>query len=764
MPLMFTLVFSFMAGILVAINIYLSLTALLISITLLFLSVVTLNISMLSTRPGTECTKQNWLSFLSVLMSLFLGLYVTIFEIDKQLKSRVNQFESGVRTLAVIENFPHDTLYGQKALISNDSGFYQSYWPKGVKIRRGELWSLLCNYQPIKPVISPGAFDPARYSFINRINGNCLVKEYKKRSEVDFGLNAVRNHLYFWIYNQPLSIETKGIMLALLLGNKHGLTQDQKTLLQESHTSHLLVVSGLHLSLVFMIFFFFSGFLGRFISIWLHIPASHFQWLAGILSIVTYAALCGFPVPTQRAMIMFLVPFGFYINKQIITTDQVFWTAMLAVLLFDPLAIMSFSFWLSFVAVGILLLAISNGRAIVKSQFAAGALRWIMPQVAITVALTPFLWLMGLASNPASFLVNLVAIPLVSFLLIPLLILMLLIGQVSPDFLTPMGRLFEWLSHILSDIQQWGQTYQGTFIPKFSGILLFALFSLFFILPRGLPGKWTIQLFLLFSFVWQLIAPTGIKEGLNIYLLDVGQGQSAIVQQGAYFMMIDSGPGLPEAGAFRRVVLPFLDAKLDRELSAVIYSHNDSDHVSGYLNAPHEINSPLWLFGEPDVKNSAACRRHQSIAVGDMNIKILAPFSGTDFSGNRSSCVIQITSRHGCILLPGDIDKLIEYAIMANSANRSDHCDVLVASHHGSSSSTSQDWLEFFTPKIFLVSAGKMNRFGHPGTDIINKVRKMDIPWLSTQSEGSVWIQLIEGELNIRNLNRNRFYWEFVLQ
>lgn len=770
MPLMFTLVFNLITGLLVAINIQLSVFALLLCIAVLTGWLIGLSIHRSyfdsSDIIGRQLVSSLWQPFLLVLIVFLFGILITTLQIKRGMQSRVVDYEQNIATFAVIEGFPNKTVFGQKTVITTHSGRYQSFWPNDIILRPGETWRINCTYQPVLPVVSPGAFDPAKYSFLNGIDGNCRVTDFKKTTVEVSLINRVRASLYYWIYQQPISIDTQGIMLALMLGDKSGLTPQQKSLLTNSHTSHLLVVSGLHLSLVFLIFFWLSGIPGRVMSIFFNIPARHFQWIAGMVSVGLYAALCGFPVPTQRAMIMLFVPFCFYFSQKAVASDQVYWTAMVVVLLVDPLAIMSFSFWLSFSAVGILLLVLSTGQSAKNPTMTKSLLLWLKPQVVISIALIPFLWLMGLAANPASLFVNLLAIPLVSFLMIPLLILMLASSLLLPDYVWYLAKLFQFFGYLLSVIQQFGQSYQGTLVPGYSGIFMFALLSITLALPNGLPGKKRFQVFLLLSLFCQLLKTTLPEKGLNLYLLDVGQGQSAIVQQGDYRFMVDSGPGLPDSGAFVRVVLPFLDSRLSRNLDAIIYSHNDNDHVSGYLKAPSILNSPIWLFGEPEIDGFNTCAQGQTIHQKGLSVSLLAPFDKPDYSGNRSSCVVKIVSEHGCILLPGDIDKLIEYAIIADENLKYESiksCEVLVASHHGSASSTSMDWLTLFGPKLFLVSAGKFNRFNHPDPSVIKKITSMNIPWLTTQTRGSIWVQIINGKIQVRELNRSRFYWELPL-
>lgn len=696
-------------------------------------------------------------------MAYLLGVILGFNEISERLTSRVSESQHGnvVSIDAQVIGFPVKTDFGQKILIRSKKYKLQSYWPGKIELLPGQHWKVDCKLKMNIPVLSPGAYDPSYHSFLQGIDGGCQVQTFELIAYKPDFFEINRIQLRRWIDERRLESHQKSLILALLMGDQSGLGAQQKQLLRDSNTSHLFVVSGLHLSLAFIMFFGLSGLFGKLVGFQYWRPISDLQWTCGMIAAFVYAAICGFPIPTQRALIMLAVPFIFHIKRFSMVNTQAFWIAFLMVVLFDPLAILQFSSWLSFGAVGILLMGMAGRKPLKAPNVFRSANLFFRPQWLIAICLAPILWLMGQASNPASVIVNLIAIPMVSLLVLPTLILMLFSSLLDFNklvFMTEkiMASLLEGLLILLD----WGASLKTDYLPEGVSILIYSIFVLLVLLPPGLPGKTQTSLFMVFAFIVYSIWPANPPIGLNIYLLDVGQGQSVLVQQDNNRILIDTGPGMPNSGgAFLRVVMPFLNKHGAKKLDAVIYSHADSDHVSGLQFAPDHLQSPLWLFGEPGSSILAQCEYGQQWNFGALNVEILSPFMQMPVSGNRASCVVKIKSKDGCVLIPGDADKLMEYVVLDN-VKKFNHCNILVASHHGSESSSSGQWLDRINPQLFLISAGRLNRFNHPSAQVIDKVEQRGIPWRSTQEEGSIWVQMVNEKVSVSPMVKQLFYWQ----
>ena len=460
---------------------------------------------------------------------------------------------------------------------------------------------------------------------------------------------------------------------------------------------------------------------------------------------------------------MLLVPCTAHYLRRPTAWAESFSVAMLLVLVWDPLALLQMSAWLSFLAVAALLIGLQGrprGRKKGVQRYQHLLLLWVKPQWVVALALAPLLWYMGVPGNPASILVNIVAIPLVSLALLP--------GLIAAVFITvcfPFAVGDWWFSALnqgfalLEAIMQWGGAFQTQMIPTPASILVFAFFAALVLMPSGLPGKRMAMALMLGIFATHQLWPKEQVQGLQLFVLDVGQGQAILVHQDNHWLLIDSGPGLvDQGGQFFQVIVPFLRRQGVSKLDMVVFSHHDNDHIGGMKRSPEWIESPLWLFGEPEM-GLQGCYAGQEWQLGAMTVSVLSPFSGVAVSGNSASCVVQVRSDDGCILIPGDIDKLAEYRILASRESFA-RCDLLVASHHGSSSSTSQDWLATFQPELMVISAGRDNRFGHPTLAVKDTLSQFGIPWRSTHLDGTLAVTQLKGRKSIDVPTNLPFYWQ----
>ena len=700
------------------------------------------------------------------LVCLFGAFYMQ-HSLMAKMGSKVSVAEQGLEIALVgdVVGKPRETLYGWQSTFRSEKRLLVAYWPTTLRPQTGDRWSISCVLQQINPVLSPGAVDPSKQAFLKGVDGRCSIKSGIRLQSSASWTVQWQSTVQQWINSQPFEGTYKAYVTALLLGDRSQLDDRQRQLMREAHTSHLLVVSGLHLSLVFALFFTVSGWIGRMLLVQHIRPLSDFQWAAGIVAATIYAALCDFPLPTQRALVMLTVPAFLHFMRRGVSWGTAYVLALGSVLLWDPLALMQFSAWLSFGAVAALMLGMRSRPVTSKStsvRLKTVALMWIKPQWLVALALAPVLWLMGVASNPASVLVNLIAIPLVAFGLLPGLMAVFFLSFVLPS--APILWAVVWINHgfdALERVMVWGGQYQLSTVPTDASIGLFGLWVVVMLTPAGLPGKMATGWVVLVVFVIRLLWTTAPSTGLELYVLDVGLGQATLVRQDAHWIMIDSGPGLIEGGGqLARVVMPFLRKQGVKQLDAVIFSHHDTDHIGGLDNAPTWLNSALWLFGEP-VKGTYACQVGQQWQFGPMQVKILSPGIMGTVEGNAASCVVQVTSPDGCVLIPGDIDKLTEYAVLSRLDLSSQHrCPVLVGSHHGSTSSTTHAWLTTFSPTLMVFSAGRNNRFGHPNREVTDKLAAHAIPWRSTHVDGTLKIVQTRGIVEVDALVSPFFYWQ----
>jgi len=408
--------------------------------------------------------------------------------------------------------------------------------------------------------------------------------------------------------------------------------------------------------------------------------------------------------------------------------------ALILVLLWDPLAAMSVSFWLSFLAVLLILYFI-------KRQSQRPTWMVIKIQLFLSLAMLPLTMLFFGTASLTSPLANLLAIPWVSLVIVPLSLLALLFMPFS-SFLSTQSMalasmaidlLFKGLeiisSSFLSDI---------SFAEIPAILLLFAFIGLLMLfLPKGFPGRWLGILIMLPAILFE-----GEKLNQNefIYtLLDVGQGYASVLQTQNHTLIYDTGVRVSESFDMGKLVIePYLNAKGIKKIDTMMISHEDIDHRGGaqYLNDNFVIDkivsSDTSLF-----EKSVACVAGQKWQWDGVNFKVLSPpryFIGND---NNRSCVLKVWNQHHSILLTGDIQKQTEKALIL-SHPKVLKSDVMSVPHHGSKTSSTNAFLNAIAPDVALVSAGYRSRFGHPKPSIVDRYKRANIELLDTVALGAI--------------------------
>lgn len=228
-------------------------------------------------------------------------------------------------------------------------------------------------------------------------------------------------------------------------------------------------------------------------------------------------------------------------------------------------------------------------------------------------------------------------------------------------------------------------------------------------------------------------------------LLDVGQGLSVIIRTRDHVLVYDTGARFSdELDSGEAVVLPVLRTLGVAYIDKLIISHGDNDHIGGaesILDAfPHTqiIGQDIQaLHG----KNKITCQKGFEWEWDGVHFAFLHPDEKTYKKRNNRSCVLKVTGVGGSLLLTGDIEKKIEKQLLKTRSGMLD-IDVVVVPHHGSKTSSSQQWLEAITPKMSLFAAGYRNRYRLPSQDIVQRYRELSserpMRLLSTASSGAI--------------------------
>ncbi|SEH08846.1 DNA internalization-related competence protein ComEC/Rec2 [Candidatus Venteria ishoeyi] len=620
-------------------------------------------------------------------------------------------------------------------------------------LRPNQYWQLQLSLKQAHGYANPGSHNVEDSLFRQGIRATGYVRQPQTAKN----LNQLKTGFMPWVQQQRFALfqhlqtllqnqAGSGLLIALSLGIKHNISPQDRQTLQHTGTIHLLAISGLHIGLIA----FWGVFLGHFFWLlsssrnFLRIPTQRFSLWLGFLLALIYALLAGFAIPTQRALFMLGILFvGFWFLRAY-SLRQVLLIAASLIVLFDPLAVLSPGFWLSFAAVSIILFGLSGRLQLSKP--------WLRIHWVIFIGLTPLL-LFHFGQVPwTSALANLFAVPAIS-LIVPLALCSLLFSWLLPALGHPLLELTSWLLQTLMDIlseiagydwavSHWAQPSIWLLLPA-----LFAAFLL--LLPRGFPARWTGLFWLL------LLSPMAGSNRpapgeLWLTMLDVGQGLAMVVQTHKHVLIYDTGNRFSYSSMGERVVLPFLRQNKLQNIDILLVSHADQDHSGGAEEILQAMpvqkiltSAPAFFKTQQHIVQS--CQQGQGWVWDGVEFELLHPDAQSTSSllrkGNDRSCVLRIQNGDSVILLTGDIEKTAEAWLSMQNLEKL-HATVLQVPHHGSHTSSTPDFIRAVQAQYALFATGYHNRFHLPKADIMQAYQQHGAKLLNTAHTGAILIKL----------------------
>jgi competence protein ComEC len=615
-------------------------------------------------------------------------------------------------------------------------------------VAAGEQWHLSLRLKPPAGRVNFTGPDDERRWFAAGIGGLATVSDGTARRlsrsdrwHVDGFRQALRTSLTQELRDEP----ALGFILALAIADRGFLTAEHWRVLGLTGTGHLLAISGLHVGFAALIGFR-AGWLGTAILPhgWRLAAGLAPAWCAAWLAAAFYAALAGFGVSTRRALVMLSVLMLARLARRSPQALRGWWLALLAVLLLDPLSPLTPGFWLSFGAVAALLLQFAP-----RVGQPGRIKRLALAQATITLAMLPlgmYWFQQGTALGLAA---NLVAIPWVSLAIVPLVLaglLLCVIGIPAAGFalLRPAAWGADGLARFLGWLAEQGEAWStSTHQPSLAASMLACAGVLIWLGPRGLRGR-ALALFLLVPVL--LPRSPGLASGaMQLDLLDVGQGLAATLSSERHLAVYDSGPGQPGRwDLVGPVLVPAITASGHHRPDHVIVSHGDLDHAGGLEALRTRYPGSRYLAStRTGVAGTGRCDTGLAWTAGDVHFRALHPSPWLPYLGNLSSCVLSVRSSLHSILLPGDIDRVVEARLV--SAGLREH-QVLVAPHHGSGTSSSEPFVQAVRPSVVLIGAGADNRFGFPHPAVMERYRRAGAQVASVSDCGALRVRLEAGE------------------
>ncbi|MFT3820538.1 MAG: DNA internalization-related competence protein ComEC/Rec2 [Rubrivivax sp.] len=608
-------------------------------------------------------------------------------------------------------------------------------------VRAGQRWRFTVRLRQPHGNLNPHGFDTELWLFEQGLRANGYVRSRGGRGAGDRAalladraghpVERLRQDLRDRIESNVGDPAAAGVLAALAIGDQGAIDRNDWDLFRVTGVAHLMSISGLHVTMFAWAAALLVGRAWRFFPRLLRaLPAPLAARWGGLLLAAAYAVLAGWGVPAQRTVLMIgavalLRSLGLRWPQPLVLL-----AAGASVSLLDPWALLQPGFWLSFVAVALLIASdpvrsrpvAEDGRWRGRAQ---GLLRETLRTQAIaTVGLAPLTLVFFQQLSLVGFVANLVAIPLVTLLITPLA----LAGVLVPGLWALDAALVELMLQGLGWLAAWPWAqWTVAAAPAWAGWLGLAGGALLV-----LPLPWRLRLLGL-PLLLPLLAPAIERPPPGRYELlavDVGQGTAVLVRTHGHLLVYDAGPLYGQASdAGQRVLLPLLQALGERRIDVLMLSHRDSDHVGGaaallarlpvgLLSSSLEPGHPLLAGAVPRQR----CLAGQRWQWDGVDFEVLHPDDATYAAGGRPntvSCVLRIGAAQGRALLTGDIERAQEAALLQRLGAEGLRSEVLLVPHHGSKTSSSAAFIDAVAPQVAVVQAGYRSRFGHPAPEVV---------------------------------------------
>ena len=647
-------------------------------------------------------------------------------------------------------------------------------------LRPGQVWRLPLRLRQPHGYLNPGAFDYERWLWQRGIDATGWVRKEPAAERLEEGgwsLAAWRDRIVQRLRELCSGCRNTGLIEALSVGYRGNLPRKQRDLLRQTGTAHLVALSGLHIGIVAFGFHWLGRWLWR-LGFWrTGLSRRSLSWIAALAGGFGYALLSGLAIPALRAVIMLaLLTLGFLIGRRSRLLDVLGVTVIL-VLLIDPLSVLSASFWLSFSALCVIAFGLWRWPALAcgdepKPGWKERAGQGLRIQALFSLLFLP----LGLAVfgeiHPASLFANLLAVPLVSLLIVPFNFLLLVLAGLPGDWLQPayrlLDRLLDGLMTYLGALRDAGLAAWPMVTPP--GWLLWALLLglLAVLMPRGMLRGRAAWLLLPLPLLWpQWNRSAEIPPGTFVAeVLDVGMGTSLLIRTREHSLIYDFGPGRRQGYSLGEwAVRPLLHQRGIREPDRIVLSHEDQDHVGGFLALSGRWPDAVVDTGTqretrakfPERSAWRDCHRQPAWRWDGVEFRYLStPVTAPDErSENDRSCVLRVRSARGAsLLVPGDIERGQEIRLLAQ--DRQDlRADVLIVPHHGSRSSSTGAFIDAVAARDAVFTTGFLNRWRFPRESVVERYRNSGARLWNTAEEGALRIFCAES-CRLRSLWRER--------
>ena len=605
-------------------------------------------------------------------------------------------------------------------------------------------WQLRLRLKRPRGMINPGGFDFERYALEQGIVATGYVREdaaNRTLGSAAICVDRLRARIGTAISTTLGPGPSADLLRALAFGDQQAMDDHEWAVARATGIPHLIAISGLHIAL-------FAGFGVWLVRLgWKMAPRLTLRWpapmieaVASLVFAVSYAILAGLGMPTRRALVMIAALLIANLARRARAPIHGLALAVIALLAWDPLCVLSAGFWLSFVGVAWLMFCLGG---------ATQRRRWghelITAQGVASLGLLPLgIWFFGQGSLIGP-LANLVAVPWICFFVLPLTVFAALTVLVAPAIGAPLLQVAGWamqsLWWLLEKIAAWPGALWYFPEPGLLALILAMLGAFWLLLPRGVPAR-ALGLILFLPLLWP--ARTALQDDeFTAYMLDVGQGLSFVVRTRDHALVYDAGARYPSGFDLGdAAVVPALHALGIEHVDRMIISHGDNDHAGGAAAVLAAYPSIHVESGEPGRLTIAAmqCLAGETWIWNGVAFRIVHPVLPLSIRDNDRCCVLEVRSGSNALVLPGDITAAVESQVAAALAPIAPQL-VLQVPHHGSKTSSSQAFLDALQPMLALVSTGYHNRFHHPNPAVAARYAAQHVDLVDTVQSGFVQVR-----------------------
>jgi competence protein ComEC len=675
---------------------------------------------------------------------------------------RADKITYKVKALYLIENDGNKRVSGMVLLsIPRDEKHNKAY-------NYGDVIRLSGKLKTPQGKRNPGGIDYKAYLLQKGISATMFSRSSQKVGE--YGVNpfiraafCIRERLITF-YDEYLLENLSSLLTGMSLGFTGRISGDVLRAFSDAGVIHVLAVSGLHVGIIY-------GAAWKLINFFDVSKLTSF--LVGSSVVVFYCFVAGMPPSAVRASIMIWITLlGGVVGRRGDPINSLS-LAAIVILTINPTNLFSIGFQLSFAAtLGIILFYEQFKQMFLPLP---GFVRDVMAVVisAQLIVLPVSAYYFNRISL-IGFLANLIIVPIASLALV-----IGFIGGFVGLILPLLGKPIFYIDGMLLAIIQKTSIFfaqlpfSSVVIPSFPVVfiiiyyfLLLVIFGRFKTFNKLEKYKTSAIAVLMLLFV---IAIFPKHNGLEVTFIDVGQGDSILIHTPNKKTVLIDGGGMPPfyKGDFdigRDVVQPFLQFRGIRSIQVLVFSHFDSDHSEGLLSILENMRVDTVVYGIADqgeiyeqmveiIKNkgirAVQAAKGDEFIIGDVLFEILSPpKSGIPgATDNDNSLVLKMTYKDFSFLFTGDLEHAGEVEILSSGLDI--RSSVLKVGHHGSSSSTSADFLGRVKPAFAVISAGCDNSFGHPSQQVVELLNHNDVQIFRTDVHGGITFKVTEKDVKI---------------